>query len=110
MSEAELDCQRCGACCVNPAENRAEGYLFYVLVDRAAPLLRKPDLVRRLLHYDEEQTPHLRLVGEEQRCVALRGGLGKRVRCEIYRDRPLACKRVEAGSARCLQARREHGL
>ena len=27
---SDLDCQRCGACCCNTDENRAEGYVWYV--------------------------------------------------------------------------------
>ena len=30
-----LDCQSCGACCVNSDENRGEGFRFYVFIDDA---------------------------------------------------------------------------
>jgi Fe-S-cluster containining protein len=46
------------------------------------------------------------LVGDEQRCVALRGTLRDDVTCTVYRHRPEACRTVEAGDEECLRARR----
>jgi Fe-S-cluster containining protein len=50
---------------------------------------------------------HLKLVGREQRCIALEGTLGKHVSCSIYELRPRPCRIVEAGSKECLARRRE---
>jgi len=104
-----LDCTRCGACCTNTAENRAEQFIDYVEVRARDALLARPELVRRLVVYNGDGVPHLRL-DPAGRCLALRGGIGRRVRCTIYEQRPTACHRVEPGSERCLAHRREHGL
>ncbi len=37
-----LDCQRCGACCCNPDDNRAEGFRYDVEVQADIWLLRRP--------------------------------------------------------------------
>jgi Fe-S-cluster containining protein len=108
-SSAPLDCTRCGACCSNPLENRAEGFVGYVEVLARDPLLAKPELVRRLVARGSDGSLHLRL-DLDGRCIALRGKIGRRVRCRIYRDRPAACRKVEPGSARCWVERRAHGL
>jgi Fe-S-cluster containining protein len=103
------DCTRCGACCTNPDENRAEHFVDYVEVRPGDTLLEEPALVRRLVIYNAEGVPHLRL-DRDGKCLALRGAVGKRVRCTIYEHRPTGCRRVEAGSPRCLEHRRERGL
>jgi Fe-S-cluster containining protein len=103
------DCLSCGACCHNTPDNQAEGFVGYIEVDAAAPLWRRPDLVRKLVVRDEDGGAHLRL-HPDGRCVALRGRIGVRVRCEIYRERPAACRRVEAGGELCQTYRRAAGL
>ena len=105
----DLDCTRCGACCSNPDENRAEQFLDYVEVLSKDSLLEKPDLVRRFVVYNADGVPHLRL-HQDGRCLALRGRLGHRVTCTIYEDRPTGCRKVEAGSERCLRYRRERNM
>ena len=104
MSHTELDCQACGACCKNPPGNVAEGFRDYVQVERGDAILRKPDLLRRYTVVNADGVPHLRL-DPEGRCLALKGALGKRVRCAIYHDRPGPCRRVQAGSELCLEYR-----
>lgn len=104
-----LDCMRCGACCSNPLENRAEGFEDWVEVDARAPLWRRRRLVQTLVVRGSDGRAHLRL-DERGRCAALDGAIGQRVRCSIYALRPRACRKVEAGSPRCLQYRAEHGL
>jgi Fe-S-cluster containining protein len=108
-SASTFDCQRCGACCANPAENRAESFLDYVEVLAKDSLLGKPDLMRRFVVYNADGVPHLRL-HPDGRCLALRGKIGHKVTCTIYDDRPTGCRRVEAGSERCRAYRRERGL
>jgi hypothetical protein len=103
------DCTGCGACCCNPNENRAEGFSYWVEIEARDRVLTRPKLAARLIVHDDEGRPHLRL-DDHDRCVALRGRLGERVWCSIYEDRPRACQRVEAGSARCLQYRAERGI
>ena len=104
----KLDCVTCGACCVNPDENRAEGYVWYLEV-RDTKLLDKPALAKKHVVYDPDGVPHLRL-DPSGRCAALKGKIGERVRCTIYELRPKGCRMLEAGHPRCLQARRERGI
>ncbi len=105
----ELDCQRCGACCVNSDENRSEGFRDYVRVERMDALARQPDLLRRFTVRNRRGELHMKL-DPEGRCVALEGRLGKRVGCSLYAVRPEVCQRVQAGSEECLRARRERGI
>ncbi len=105
-----FDCQSCGACCCNPAENRAEMYFDYVEVGARSALARKPELLRRFTVLNARGERHMKLIGKEQRCAALDGELGSSVSCRIYRLRPPGCRKVEAGSKMCLQYRRERGV
>jgi hypothetical protein len=104
-----FDCKRCGACCVNPLANRAEGHVAYVAVVPRDAILRHPRLVDRYVRSDDEGGRHLRL-DPGHRCLALKGSIGHQVRCEIYALRPAACRRVTPGDADCLRARREAGI
>ena len=104
-----MDCTRCGACCTNPEENRREGFAAYVDVGDREALWRHPKIVTKHVTRDAEGRAHLKL-DAGQRCTALAGRLGKRVRCEIYAFRPAPCRRVEAGSEACLRARAERGI
>ena len=106
----EFDCQKCGACCCNPAENRAEGFRDYVEIAKSEKLAKKPRHLSRYAVTNDAGVLHLKLIGEEERCAALLGSLGKRVTCAIYDLRPRGCRLVEAGDKRCLQYRRERGL
>jgi len=105
-----FDCQRCGACCCNSDENRAEGFADYVQVRERSPLARHPSLLRKLTVLNARGERHLRLLGQEQRCAALRGKVGARVSCTIYELRPAGCRRVEPGSKECRGRRRERGI
>lgn len=106
-----FDCQSCGACCCNTERNRGEATLEYVEVARSDRLYREErELLKRLGTRNDDGVFHLRLVGEEQRCVALEGELGEGVRCGIYALRPAGCRTVEAGDEECLKARRFHRI
>lgn len=109
MAVSKLDCTTCGACCVNPNENQAEVYRWYLEV-ADTKLLNKQDLVKRLVVHDERGVPHLRLDPQSQRCVALKGKLGARVQCTIYELRPRGCRMLMPGDEKCLVARRERGI
>ncbi len=108
MASQDYDCTRCGACCFNPPENRAEGFLDYIEVLPRDSLRDRPELVRR---YTREAggRMHLRILADH-RCMALAGRRGQRVRCNIYHVRPSPCRRVQAGSELCVRYRREQGL
>jgi Fe-S-cluster containining protein len=105
----QSECTRCGACCCNARDNQAEGSREWVVVTDEDVILASPRLARRLVVVNEEGERHLRL-DPDGRCLALRGRLGVRVECSVYRERPAACRIVEAGSEECLQARRERGI
>jgi Fe-S-cluster containining protein len=104
-----LDCQFCGACCVNPSKNREEKYDAYIEVEPKDGLRKKPELMRRYT-VDIDGVLHLKLLPKDGRCAALRGRLGGSVHCTIYAHRPTPCRRVEPGSDLCLSYRRDHGL
>jgi Fe-S-cluster containining protein len=109
MSSPDFDCRACGACCVNPDENRAEGVVDWVEVGPDEPLLRDARRAARLVVTNGAGVRHLRL-DPDGRCLALRGRLGRRVECTIYACRPDGCRRVEPGGAHCRQYRRERGV
>lgn len=107
---ARFDCQTCGACCHNTAENIAAGRREYVEVQTTDALLReRRDVLRTIATRNEDGVYHLRLVGEDQRCIALAGS-GAAVSCTIYALRPRGCRRVTAGDFECLRARARAGL
>lgn len=107
---SEYDCQACGACCANSAPNRREKFIDYVEVVARDKLARRPDLLRTLTVINGQGETHLKLVGREQRCIALAGELGKDVSCTIYDVRPRPCRVVEAGSKECRERRRERRI
>lgn len=108
---AYFDCQSCGACCCNTARNRADGTADYVEITREDRLLREDRArLKALAVKNADGVWHMRLVGEEQRCVALQGELGVDVACGIYGLRPRGCRVVTAGDDECLRARRHMGL
>ena len=106
---SELDCRTCGACCVNPPSNRDEGFHSWVEVADRDAILERSDLVSKHVIYDADGVPHLRLA-PDGRCLALRGALGRDVRCGIYHQRPTPCRTVQAGDALCRRYRASHGL
>jgi hypothetical protein len=106
-----FDCQSCGACCCNTARNRADGTREYVEVEPTDRLVREQrDLLKKLAVRNANGQWHLRLVGDDERCVALEGDVGVDVRCTIYGSRPRGCRVVQAGDDECLRARRHLAL
>ena len=105
----DFDCRSCGACCANPDENRAEGFVDWVAVRDGEPLLDDARLAQRLVVTNALGERHLRL-DSAWRCLALRGRIGHRVSCTVYGLRPEGCRRIEPGDARCRQYRRERGI
>jgi Fe-S-cluster containining protein len=108
MKNSGLDCQRCGACCVNTPDNQREGYADYVEVEPGDRLLERPELRRRYT-VERDGAIHLQLA-PDGRCIALAGSVGRRVRCEIYAHRPSPCRRVEPGTELCMRYRRAQGM
>lgn len=102
------DCQQCGACCHNPAVNKAEGFAAYVEIDDPrSKLLRDASMRGKYVTFHDGR-PHLRL--HNDRCAALSGSVGREIRCTIYAHRPRPCRRVQPGDADCVTARQEYGL
>lgn len=108
-AKVEYDCVSCGACCYNPNDNREIGYIDYVEIEPSDRIMKRPDLVRRLVVLDDDLIPHMRL-NHHHRCVALTGKLGVKVGCSIYHDRPTICRSFTAGSKKCRELRRERGV
>lgn len=106
---ATLDCQACGACCVNPPANRAEGFVSYISLEPDDKLWEQPDLLRRWTCAEPHGARYMRL-DKDGRCLALAGKLGRQVRCTIYHWRPRPCRRVRAGSDQCRWHRAQCGL
>lgn len=104
----EADCRDCGACCVHAGE---------VAVDVSEPIPRYlTRSVRRSMgffsddHYDTRRMARVPHDGVDTRCVALRGVVGEACRCNIYDQRPEACRGFEVGSPSCLESRQAAGV
>ena len=94
---------------MNTTANQREGYRDYVAIEPGDAIRKSKDLMKRFVILNDEGEAHLKL-DPDGRCAALRGALGRKVWCAIYRDRPSPCRRVEAGSKLCLTYRRDKGL
>ncbi len=105
-----LDCQACGACCCNSAVNKSERFIDYVEVLPRDALSKRPQLVKHLCVVNAIGETHLKLIGREQRCIALGGDVGVQVSCNIYDVRPRPCRAVQPGSDECLERRKDQGL
>jgi len=104
VTAVTYDCRACGACCVNLPENTAEGFAWWV--ELAAT---DGELPAKLVIHDGDGVAHLRVV-DGGRCIALRGALGRGVRCAIYHHRPSPCRRVQPGDELCRRYRLAHGV
>ena len=86
----------------------AEGFDGYVEVEPRDRLLQQPDVLARYAQQRDGKW-HMRILSD-RRCMALSGGLGRKVSCRIYHVRPSPCRRVQAGSELCQRYRREQGI
>ena len=105
-----LDCEACGACCCNSEPNRSHAFRDYVEVSADDALWKHQDRLFDLAVLNPAGETHLKLVGREQRCVALAGRVGEKVGCTVYALRPMPCRDLAAGSVECLERRREKKL
>lgn len=96
---ADLDCQRCGACCASYrvgfywAELERWG-LDVALTESVSPLYR-------CMAGTSASAPH---------CIALAGEVGRTVSCRVYAQRPSPCRELQPGDPQCLRARARWGL
>lgn len=96
----EYDCTRCGACC-----------RCFPIFASAADAAREPRIVReareREAHLQTpEQAYQLFPLPFLEQCAFLQPDQ----LCQIYHTRPAVCRRFEAGSAQCIEARQRVGV
>ena len=96
---ATYDCVACGACCFGPPT-------AYIDV-RATDLVRMTDATQRRFVLGERARSMRMARGH---CAALRVGRGPggsaQHLCQIYPERPEACRSIEPGNRECRAARR----
>ncbi|MGC6424345.1 MAG: YkgJ family cysteine cluster protein [Lentimonas sp.] len=100
MDTEEYDCTQCGACC------------------RCFPIFASKDDAEREPRITKETRllePHLQTTDKahqlfplpfHERCVFLQNDQ----LCQIYETRPSVCRRFEAGSKQCIEARQRVGI
>lgn len=102
VSEFELDCRSCGACCVHGGE------VPVYLTDLTPPHLTRP--VRGRIGFDDrDEAEGVRYMPKhpDGRCKALKGVVGASVSCAIYDQRPAICREFPPGSDGCRYAREQ---
>jgi uncharacterized protein len=108
------DCRSCGACCFSPWS----GHGYVVVDEQDLARLRRRGVATVTLRYGgayESGTLVEKLATRRDEaghfvCAQLDGPPGGPCACRIYEDRPAPCRRLEPGSAPCLDARRRLGL
>lgn len=105
------DCTKCGACCRSDRQEKP-GYVYLSLEDAERIRRKHP----RMPIVQERVPPfaaHVELGTRETKdgcvCAALRGRIGVKVTCAIYKDRPQLCREFLKGSGDCRFARRFWG-
>lgn len=96
MSDVSFDCVSCGACCFS----RNPRYLELLPWDAARSL--PPESL-----FTDEGRTFVRF--ECGHCIHLDLSNGKAA-CQVYEDRPEACRAFRAGSFECGKARRANGV
>lgn len=115
MSDASIyDCQQCGACCaaVPPA---AHAYVRLFEIDLTRLRGMDVPIYREEQHWtdwtDEVLQLGIKLNHQGKRvCVGFEGDVGGACGCGMYEQRPEACRKFEAGSVLCKEARQAAGL
>jgi len=115
MSDDDLDCTTCGACCarrwsipVTP-EDLARMKPATRLAILQPPVDRFERLVSAHLDPTGVRMP-LKRTGAQTRCRMLRGRVGRDATCSIYDERPDTCRAFEKGSAQCHEVRALRGV
>jgi Fe-S-cluster containining protein len=111
----DLDCRKCGLCCLSGNWNGPRSLPFVELGKREAARLWKKH--PKLVVLDDSpptgmafKAPNsFSLDVKNGRCAALRGTVLRKTSCSIYKDRPFACREFEPGSVLCLAFRKRVG-
>ena len=98
-----MDCQSCGACC---------SYFTVELLREKEDFEKVPERLtrKRLVVFNHRDTEMIR--DKNERCIALRGEIGKHTACSIYPQRPFACSDFDPvlDREKCNKARAKFGL
>ena len=103
---SDLNCQKCGACCLDQLVVLMPG-------DDVPPHMTMDKSQVSVVHQDglpPGLTPIDHCVGlvmnnQFGRCVALEGKPGVEVSCKIYENRPVVCRVMEKGTQACREMR-----
>jgi Fe-S-cluster containining protein len=114
VTATPYDCQVCGACCA-AVPSAATAYVRLFDIDLArlrgsdVPIYREEN---RWTDWTEEVLQLGIKMNEQGKrvCVAFDGEVGGRCGCALYSQRPEACRKFEAGSTLCKEARQAAGL
>ncbi len=114
MSAGDIDCQKCGACCLASAWSPSAALRPFAdvqdnevkRIERRLPLSVVPVQPFGFAFQTVTNAMAINRRDRRGRCVALKGTVGRKVSCSIYSVRPEGCVDFEPGSERCLEIRR----
>lgn len=103
---SDLDCQKCGACCVEqlvvlmPGDNVP----FHMTYDKSCVSVENDEGL------PDGLSPLDLCIGTVMRsqfgkCVALEGKIGVETSCSIYKNRPVVCRTMKKGDWACIAVR-----
>lgn len=106
MTNTNIDCLTCGACCTSEIDFNIKVH-FTDEEGENIPYNLKGDangFVWQKNHMAFEEVEGV------CRCKALKGKIGGKVRCSIYKFRPGACQKYEVGNQDCMKERLNFGI
>jgi Fe-S-cluster containining protein len=105
MQMAELDCQKCGACCTHA------GDVSVYQTDTGIPKHLTRSVRGRVGYgsWEAEQGTRVMAKNDCDTCSALKSNKDGYT-CRIYENRPAVCREFPAGSEECFAARKLAGL
>ena len=112
MTDEQLNCIECGACCVSDYDAVDYVHMLHEEAD-AFEAEGHEEMVNQNTNRFGETMPSLKTAYDSRgncRCIALRGTIGEQVNCSVYDLRPKVCRKFKAGSGACYMARRAVGL
>lgn len=110
LTEVPPDCLECGACCVDPCPDESGTYVDVTPedVDRLGNFASRTKSLTLFQDRKAQRAIESAQVDGCTRCVFLKGTIGSRVGCEVYRKRPAACVEFTPGSHACYSARADN--